>query len=146
MNEGNAQEPGRHLILYDGVCGLCNRLVTFILPRDPRGIFHFSALQSDTSRTLLALNGRNPDLLENMYVVADYKSTSPILLARARAALFVLARLDSPWRHLRILQALPTFLLDAVYSLIARYRYRIFGKLEQCPVPTVDYARRFLDP
>jgi predicted DCC family thiol-disulfide oxidoreductase YuxK len=143
MNAGETQEGGRHLILYDGVCGLCNWLNAVVLPRDPQGLFHFAALQSPISRTLLAAHGRNPDVLENMYVVADQHSASPLLLDRARAALFVLARLDSPLRHLKILGVLPTFILDFGYSLIARYRYRVFGKFDQCVMPSPEYAKRF---
>ena len=145
MKALDAQEAGRHLILYDGVCGLCNRLVAEVLPRDPDGIFHFVALQSAAGRKLMTAHGRNPDVLENMYVVAGYKSPSPVLLARARAALFVIAGLRSPWRHLKVFGVLPTFLLDAIYSVVARYRYRIFGKLDQCLLPRPEYARRFPD-
>jgi predicted DCC family thiol-disulfide oxidoreductase YuxK len=145
MNAGQTQEPGRHLILYDGVCGLCNRLVTEILPRDPTGIFHFASLQSERSRSLLMAYGRNPDVLDNMYVFENYNGSSPRLLARARAALFVVAHLRSPWRFLRFFGVLPTFLLDAAYSIIARNRYRVFGKLDRCLLPTAEYANRFVD-
>jgi predicted DCC family thiol-disulfide oxidoreductase YuxK len=140
-----AQGAGRHLILYDGVCGLCNRLVTEVLPRDPKGLFHFASLQSATARALLTAHGRNPDVLDNMYVVEDYKSDSPRLLGRARAALFVIAHLESPWRFLRSFGVLPTFLLDAVYSIIARNRYRVFGKLDHCMMPAAEHASRFVD-
>jgi predicted DCC family thiol-disulfide oxidoreductase YuxK len=67
------------------------------------------------------------------------------LLARSRAALFVLARLKTPWRFLRAFGVLPTFVLDAGYSVIARYRYRLFGKMEQCLMPSPNYAKRFVD-
>ena len=145
VNVEQTQEAGRHLILYDGVCGLCNRLVAEVLPRDPKGMFHFASLQSATSRSLLTAYGRNPDILDNMYVVVEYKSEHPVILARAKAALFVIARLDSPWRFLTVFDVLPNFLLDVVYSLVARTRYRIFGKLDHCLMPATDYASRFLD-
>jgi predicted DCC family thiol-disulfide oxidoreductase YuxK len=80
-----------------------------------------------------------------MYVVEDYKSDSPRLLDRARAALFVIARLESPWRFLRSFGVLPTFLLNAIYSIIARRRYRVFGKLDHCMMPTAEHASRFVD-
>ena len=66
-------------------------------------------------------------------------------MSRARAALFVIGKLETPWRFLRIFQALPTFILDAGYSLIARNRYRLFGKYDACLMPDPNYARRFLD-
>jgi predicted DCC family thiol-disulfide oxidoreductase YuxK len=145
MKAGTTQEAGRHLILYDGVCGLCNRLVTEVLPRDPRGVFHFASLQSATSRSLLTAQGRNPDILDNMYVVVDYRTDVRRLLGRARAALFVIANLESPWRVLKVFGVLPTFLLDAVYAIVARNRYRVFGKLDHCLMPTAEYESRFVD-
>ena len=144
MNDKETQ-GGQHLILYDGVCGLCNRSVGQILPRDPKGFFHFASLQSELGRSLLVRYGRNPDLLDTIYVLVDYRSQSPRVLSRARAALFVIARLESPWRFLRIFEVLPTFLLDASYSLIARNRYRLFGKHDTCLMPNANYASRFLD-
>jgi predicted DCC family thiol-disulfide oxidoreductase YuxK len=145
MNVGAAQEVGRHLILYDGVCGLCNKWVGQIMPRDPKAQFHFASLQSDLGRSLLTRYGKNPDILDTIYVLVDYKSAAPRILARSRAALFVIARLDGPWRFLKIFELLPTFILDAGYSLIARYRYRFFGRYDQCLMPGADYASRFID-
>ncbi len=144
MHDQPPQEE-RHLILYDGICGLCNRSVALILPRDPKGLFHYVWLQSEYARSLLAKAGRNPDLLETIYVVADYKSASPRVLSRARAALFIIGRLESPWRFLKLFGVLPTFVLDAVYSLIARNRYRLFGRYNTCLMPNADYASRFID-
>ena len=144
MNDGRGQE-GRHLILYDGVCGLCNRSVALILPRDPKGLFHYAWLQSEFARSLLLRAGRKPDLLDTVYVVADYKSKSPQILSRARAALFVIGQLETPWRFLTVFRVLPTFVLNAVYSLVARYRYRLFGKHDTCMLPNPGYTGRFID-
>jgi predicted DCC family thiol-disulfide oxidoreductase YuxK len=139
------QENGQHLILYDGVCGLCNRGVGQILPRDPRGVFHFASLQSELARSLLRRYGRNPDLLDTIYVITGYNTESTELLSRGRAALFVIGRLETPWRFLRVFGVLPTLVLDAGYSLIARLRYRLFGKYDACRMPDSRYAGRFLD-
>jgi|SRR5436190_4376448 len=141
----SAAQAGQHLILYDGVCGLCNRWVRQILPRDPKGLFHFASLQSELGHSLLLRHGRNPDLLDTIYVLVDYRSTSPRVLSRARAALFVIGKLETPWRFLEILKVLPTFILDACYSLVARNRYRLFGKYDACLMPGPDNANRFLD-
>jgi predicted DCC family thiol-disulfide oxidoreductase YuxK len=145
MKSGETQQSGRHLILYDGVCGLCNKWLGQIIPRDPTGKFHFASLQSEVGRSLLTQYGKNPDLLDTIYVLEDYKSPSPRIRNRARAALFVIARLDSPWRFLKLFEVLPTFILDGVYSLIARHRYRLFGRYDQCLMPSADYSRRFID-
>jgi predicted DCC family thiol-disulfide oxidoreductase YuxK len=145
MNAAGRQEPGRHLILYDGICGLCNWWIQQIIPRDPAGLFQFATLQGEPGRSLVARYGRNPDALDTVYVLAEHKSKSPKILVRARAALFVIGRLDSPWRFLRIFAVLPTFILDAIYSLIARNRYRLFGRYDRCPIPSADQASRFID-
>jgi predicted DCC family thiol-disulfide oxidoreductase YuxK len=135
----------RHLILYDGVCGLCNRFVALILPRDSKGLFHYAWLQSQYARSLLSQAGEDPDLNDTIYVIADYNSGSPRIMSRARAALFIIGMLDSPWRFLKVLELLPTFVLDAAYGLVARHRYRLFGKHDTCLMPNADYANRFVD-
>jgi predicted DCC family thiol-disulfide oxidoreductase YuxK len=145
MKSGETQQSGHHLILYDGVCGLCNKWLGQIISRDPNGQFHFASLQSQAGRSLLTQYGKDPDLLDTIYVLEDYKSPSPRIRTRARAALFVIARLESPWRFLRLFDVLPTFILDAVYSLVARHRYRLFGRYDHCLMPAKDDAGRFID-
>ena len=143
------QEPGegrgRHVILYDGVCGLCNRINAFVLPRDADGASAFAALQSDVARELLRRFGKTPDDLSTFYVVANHESASAELLSKSRAALFVLKTLGGVWASLAILRVLPAALLDAAYDAIARNRYRLFGRYESCLVPTPEYRSRFLD-
>ena len=136
---------GAHLILYDGVCGLCNRVNQFVLPRDPDGIFDFASLQSDTGRAFVTRFGGNPDELNTMFVVADYRSTAPSLLPRSRAALFIMRRLGAPWRWLAVLDVLPRALLDAGYALVARNRYRFFGRHDRCILPSPRDRQRFID-
>ena len=131
--------------MYDGVCGLCSRLNQFVLPRDPTAAFSFVSLQSEAARPLLMKFGKNPDDLDTFYVVADYKSEAPRLYDRSRAVLFVLNRLQTPWRILKVAELLPTFVLDFFYRMIARHRYRIFGRSDQCLLPNADYAKRFIE-
>src|SRR5262245_22563749 len=127
MSPGPLQEqPGRHLILYDGVCGLCNRLNAFVLPCDPTGVFDFAPLQSETARSILLRFGRDSSSLDTFYVVEDYRSGAPRLWSKARAGLFVARQIGGLWRLLTIFGVLPDFLLNFVYDLIARHRYRIF--------------------
>jgi predicted DCC family thiol-disulfide oxidoreductase YuxK len=136
---------GRHLILYDAVCGLCDRLVRLVLPRDRREVFHFASLQSDLGRSLVRQFGRDPDRLDTFFVVSDYRSPSPALLCRARAALFVAKALGGAWRALEVLGVLPDAMLNPAYHLIARHRYRLFGRRESCLMPPAEYQRRFID-
>jgi predicted DCC family thiol-disulfide oxidoreductase YuxK len=88
------------LVLYDGVCGLCNRLNNFVLRRDTRAVFDFASLQSAVGRSTLARFGRNPEDLNTFYLVTNYRSESPALLSKASAALFVMKKLGDPWRWL----------------------------------------------
>jgi predicted DCC family thiol-disulfide oxidoreductase YuxK len=131
--------------MYDGVCGLCNRLNQFVLPRDPTAVFLFVSLQSEAARSVLKKFGKNPDDLDTFYVLADYKSDAPRLYDRSRAALFVLNRLQTPWKLLKVAELLPNFVLDLFYRLLARNRYRIFGRSDQCLLPNAEYANRFME-
>jgi predicted DCC family thiol-disulfide oxidoreductase YuxK len=134
-----------HLLLYDGVCGLCDRLVQFVLKRDTRAIFHFAALQSAAARAALQPFSSNPDDLSTFYVVANYQAPAPVLLTKGRAAIFVLTTIGGPWRVARLLSVLPTSLLSRLYDLIAQNRYRVFGRRDQCLIPQPRYRSRFID-
>jgi predicted DCC family thiol-disulfide oxidoreductase YuxK len=136
---------GEHLVLYDGVCGLCNRLNNFVLPRDTRAVFDFASLQSAVGRSVLQRFGRNPEDLNTFYLVTNYRSESPALLSKAGAALFVMNKLGDPWRWFGLLGVFPSALLDRAYDLIARYRYRLFGRYERCLMPSAEYRKRFID-
>lgn len=143
------QEPaaieGRHLILFDGVCGLCDHLVQFVLRRDRRGVFRFASLQSRVGREVVAQAGGDPSVLTTMYVVADFQSGVRRALTKSRAALFVMSQLGWPWRLALAARVVPRPLLDRAYDLVARTRYRIFGRFEQCNVPTPEFRQRFLE-
>src|SRR4051812_5924246 len=109
MPSAQASTPagGQHLVLYDGVCGLCNRLNQFLLSRDGGGVFDFASLQSRAGRDLLTRLGRNPDDLDTVFVVVGYRGGAPVLLSKARAALFVLKALGQPWSWLGVFGVLP---------------------------------------
>src|SRR5258708_13049932 len=88
---------GEHLVLYDGVCGQCNRLNNFVLPRDNRGVFDFASLQSAVGRSALRRFGRNPEDLNTFYLVTNYRSESPPLLPKPAPPLFVIKNLCHPF-------------------------------------------------
>jgi predicted DCC family thiol-disulfide oxidoreductase YuxK len=135
-----------HLILYDGVCGLCNRLNRFVLKRDAAGRFRFAALQSPLARRALALHGQSPDDSPTMFVISDYGGGSEKVLSRADAVLFILKTLGGLWRV--VAQAagiIPRFLLNLGYNAVAKFRYRIFGKFDACPLPSPQDKAKFLD-
>jgi len=143
--EGPGSRRGQHLILYDGVCGLCNRLSQFVLARDERGVFDFASLQSATGRAILQRFGKDAELLSTFYVVTDYRLQSAALLAKGHAALFVIEslKIGGGWR--RMLQILPQSLLDPGYELVARNRYRLFGRTDSCFLPSEEFKDRFID-
>ena len=148
------------LVLYDGVCGLCNRLVQFILRRDPGGTFRFASLQSPLAERILARRGVNPTNLDTVYVVVNSDEPDEQLLPRSDAVVFILRRLgeaavpaqatptpgSSFWRATGLLlQLVPRKVRDWAYRVVARSRYRIFGRYDACPLPSEDTRWRFLD-
>ncbi len=134
------------LILYDGVCGLCNRLVQFVLKRDSRGQFRFASLQSKLAGSILQRHGVNQQDLDTMYIVSDYQESTERLATRSDAAMSILRHLGGIWRLVAaVLSVLPHGLRNGSYNLIARNRYRIFGKYENCMIPEEKHRHRFLD-
>ena len=134
------------IILYDGVCGLCNRLNQFVLRRDSGGIFRFASLQSPLAARILSRRGANPKDLDTVYVVVDHELPGEHLLPRSDAVIFVLHQLRGFWKLLGFLfQLLPQPLRDWGYGLIARNRYRIFGRSETCILPSPQHHNLFLD-
>jgi len=134
------------ILLYDGVCSLCNRFVQFILRRDHNAIFRFASLQSPLAARILARHGAHPTDLDTVYVVLDHELPNESLLSRSDAAAFVLKQLRGPWRPTAsLLQLLPKFLRDPAYNTVARHRYRLFGRSEVCTLPCDADHSRFLD-
>lgn len=134
------------ILLYDGVCGVCNRLVQFILGRDRNAIFRFASLQSPFASRILTRHGASPTDLDTVYVVLNHELPDEALLSRSAAAVFVLQRLGKFWRASAfLLRLLPRFLRDALYNALARHRYRLFGRHATCPLPNAQDRVRFLD-
>jgi predicted DCC family thiol-disulfide oxidoreductase YuxK len=134
-----------HLVLYDGVCGLCSRVPQFLLRHDRRTVLYFASLQSATGKATVARWGGDPDELTSFYVVADFRTPAARVFTRSDAALFVAGALGWPWKALRAAGILPKALRDRLYDVIARARYRLFGRLEQCLLPRPEFRSRFLD-
>ncbi len=133
------------LVLYDGVCGLCNGFTRFVLRRDKRDRFVFAALQGSLAIELLRRHGRAAADLDTVYVVTGRGSEGERLLERARAVIFVLAGLGGVWGVARIFGVLPARLLDAIYDFVAARRYRWFGRSETCLLPLPRYRAKFID-
>ena len=148
---GHAAEPALAalpenavLVLYDGVCAMCNGLVTFLLARDRNDRFRFLALQSELGREVVRARGGDPDEVSTLYVLTAPGRPGERVLVRGRAGIRAMTAAGGPWVLLHALRVLPSFLLDAGYRLIARHRYRIAGRLDACPVPPAEHRHKFL--
>ncbi|HEX3742820.1 MAG TPA: thiol-disulfide oxidoreductase DCC family protein [Bryobacteraceae bacterium] len=124
------------IVLFDGVCNLCNGFVQFVLARDPARRFRFASLQSAAADRLLRdkLPPETVVLMEGGRIYL--KSTAALRIARG---------LSFPWPLFYGLMAIPRPVRDAVYDWVARHRYRWFGRREQCLLPTPELRSRFLD-
>lgn len=133
------------IIFYDGVCGLCNRLVQFLLKRDRHARLKFASLQSDVATTVLTRHGINPADLDTMHVVIDYDQPEERVLNRSDAVLRASRELGGKWKVLAsIAQVIPRSLRDVAYGFVARNRYRVFGKYDSCMLPDPSQKSRFL--
>ena len=127
------------ILLFDGVCNLCNGLVQWIIRHDRKGIFRFASLQSDAGRQLLLQAGLPPDAMDTVVLYDQGRAYT-----RSDAALRIARRLGSPWAYFGLFGYLPRTWRNALYDYVARNRYRWFGRREACMVPTPDLRTRFL--
>ena len=135
-----AMEPSAHpILLFDGVCNLCSGAVQFIIRRDHAGHFRFASLQSPLGEELLARFGIDRGVTDSVILVEGDRCYQ-----ESDAALRVARGMKGAWKALAVLRVIPRPLRDAVYRLIARNRYRWFGKQESCWLPTPELRGRFL--
>lgn len=128
-----------HIILFDGVCNLCNSAVLFILKHDKKAVFSFAALQSETAELLLKNYNITNKSLHSIVYIAD-----GVLYKQSTAALHICKQLPGLWKYCYYLIFVPKKIRDAVYTYIANHRYKWFGKKEQCAVPSKNIQDRFL--
>ena len=125
-------------VLYDGECGLCHRSVKFLLKRD-RNQLWYAPLQGETAAQLRAKHPEIPQTLESVVLVEGDQ-----VYLRSKAILHATQYLTRPWRWAYHFRWLPAFLLDPLYRLIARIRYRIWGKFDACTIPTTEQRAHLL--
>jgi predicted DCC family thiol-disulfide oxidoreductase YuxK len=128
------------IILFDGVCNLCNGIVQFIIKRDPQGKFIFASLQSETGRKLLEKSGLPSDEFDSIVLIRGEQ-----YFIKSNAGLRVLKELGGIWKLFYFFRFLPLSFRDFIYDLIAGSRYRMFGKSDSCMIPTPELKARFLD-
>jgi len=130
----------QRIIAFDGVCNFCNAYVNFVIRRDPEARFLFTPIQSETGRSLLSRFQLDPRNLETFVLVKEEKC-----LVRSDALLEIMRELGGCWKVLYLFVLVPRPLRDCIYDLVARNRYRWFGRRDSCMVPTEDVRSRFLD-
>lgn len=128
------------IILFDGVCNLCNGAINFIIKHDPKGIFKFASLQGETGEKLLAQHNIDPQETDSI-VLIDNDQVS----VKSSAALRIAKNLNQGYPLLFGFMIIPTFIRNGVYDFIAANRYKWFGKKESCMLPTPELRSRFLD-
>jgi len=134
------------ILFYDGVCGLCNTLVQFLLKHDKRGRLRFASLQSDFAAMVLRRHGFDPKDLDTLHVVENYEQADERVLQRSDAILRAGRELGAHWGVLAAMaKIIPRPLRDIAYRYVAQNRYRVFGKYETCMLPDPNQRSRFLD-
>ena len=129
----------KSVILFDGVCNLCASSVQFIIKRDKNAYFKFASLQSDFGKQVLEKNGLNTTSFDTLLLLENDK-----LYDRSSAALRIARHLSFPWFLLYANIIIPKFIRDFFYNIIAKNRYKWFGKKEECWLPTPELKQRFL--
>ncbi|MGJ5640962.1 thiol-disulfide oxidoreductase DCC family protein [Formosa sp. S-31] len=129
-----------YLVLFDGVCNLCESSVLFIIKHDKKNKFKFSPLESDISRFIISTHQIDTKKTDSILLYTPDKK----LYAKSTAALKIAAQLGFPINLLSLFLILPKLIRDYVYSFMAKHRYRWFGKKEACLVPTSDLKSKFI--
>lgn len=146
-DDGVVGDPAADLdgpvVLFDGVCNLCNGFVQFLVPRDTDGDLRFASLQSSAGERLLERCGLSSDEVEGYETIVLVDDGT--CYTKSEAALRIAGYMDGSWAWLSGLRLVPRFVRDRVYDLVARYRYDVFGQREQCMLPSPETRGRFLD-
>lgn len=127
-----------NIILFDGVCNLCNSTVSFLIKRDKRVLFRFAALESETGKALLRKYGIAEEQESTLFYLRNNDC-----LKRSTAVIYILKDLGGIWKCFYPLIYLPLQVRDTAYSFISRNRYRFFGKRDKCMMPTAELKDRF---
>ena len=138
MKPPNNIEP-HAILLFDGVCNLCNSAVQFVIRRDKKDQFRFAALQSLAGQKFLEKYGISKIELNSFILIVDGKAYD-----RSSAALHVANKLGGLWKLIYGLIVVPKFIRDSIYNFIARKRYSWFGKKDECMIPTPQLRSKFL--
>lgn len=140
MSHELQMDNNKAYVFFDGVCNICNGTVNWLMERDRKDIFRFASLQSDPAKPLLDQYGIDANALESIVVIWQGKAYT-----KSSAALKLGELLGGIWSVAAMFQWLPQALRDAVYSFIARNRYKWFGQRDTCRIPTPEERSKFLE-
>lgn len=138
MGENNSIK--QDILLFDGVCNLCNGAVNFIIDRDPKSHFKFAALQSKFGQLRLEELGYDQDEFDSLILLSNGQ-----VFKKSSAALRISSQLKGLYPLLQVFLVIPPFIRDGIYDLIARNRYKWFGRSDACRVPTPELQSRFIE-
>ncbi|MEP0265142.1 thiol-disulfide oxidoreductase DCC family protein [Dokdonia sp.] len=130
----------KKIILFDGVCNLCNTSIIFVIKHDPKDLFRFAPLQSDLGKALISKHDIDSTKVDSIILVDQEKAYT-----KSSAALRIARHLSGGYSFLAIFLIFPAFLRNVVYDYIARNRYKWYGKKESCMIPTPELKAKFLD-
>jgi len=131
----------KKIILFDGVCNLCNNAINFIIEHDKKDVFRFASLQSDLGKKMVSERGIDPEILDSIILIEP----GVVYYEKSTAALKIVKELSGGYSMMKHFLYLPDFIRDGVYNLIASNRYSWFGKKESCMIPTPELKAKFLD-
>jgi predicted DCC family thiol-disulfide oxidoreductase YuxK len=134
--------PNKDIILFDGVCNFCNSSINLVIDQDPQKVFVFASLQSEIAQELFEILNYKP--LNNSYLDSVLLISNNIVYEKSEASLLIASKLPGAWKWFGILRILPIGFRDFFYDIIAKNRYWIFGKSDQCRIPTPEIRERFL--
>jgi len=137
MRNRTSNQP---VILFDGVCNLCNNWVQFVIKRDSNALFKFASLQSDAAKSIMESHNVQSQQLDSIILIDGTK-----VYTESSAVLHILSKLKGPIKTLAIFRIIPKGLRDKVYRFVAKNRYKWFGQQDACMIPTPDLKKRFIE-
>ncbi len=133
-------EESKKIILFDGVCNLCNSSVQFVIKRDKKDVFRYAAIQSEVGEQLMAERHIDTSQVDSIILIEP----GVAYFTKSDAALEIAQELGGMWKLISIFKGIPKSVRDVIYDFVARNRYKWFGKQESCMIPTPELKAKFL--
>lgn len=134
-------ENGKKIILFDGVCNLCNNSVLFVIKRDKKDVFRYASLQSEVGQQLVHERGIDTSQVDSIILIEP----GVAYFTKSDAALEIAQHLGGLWKLSAVFTWVPKSIRDVVYDFVARNRYKWYGKKDACMVPTPELRGKFLE-